>query len=241
MRTDRSSLASTTVPIMDSSCVHFVLPLVIHSLFCAFNLTILASNATLSSPCEILSFFLENKLSLRSSVSITWLIFEVSSRRVPFHPHRIIATVRTKYGPKDKSSFVLDDSPCFQRVRESLENDEEEDDAFIPRAEQKPTKKASKVVDENVPLVKAEGKTPKKKLKTQDVDSAEKKRRVENYKTFMNRGGADAPGSKTIPEGAPRCLKNLAFVISGKKSDALSKGTSLTVIISRHTRIVGTR
>jgi hypothetical protein len=32
----------------------------------------------------------------------------------------------------------------------------------------------------------------------------------------MNRGGADAPGSKTIPDGAPNCLKNLTFVISGE-------------------------
>jgi BRCT domain type II-containing protein len=33
----------------------------------------------------------------------------------------------------------------------------------------------------------------------------------------MNRGGPDAPGSKTIPDGEKNCLKNLAFVISGKK------------------------
>lgn len=176
-------------------------------------------------------------------MSITWLISEVSSRRAPFHPHRITATLRTKYGLKDTLSLVLDDSSCFQRVREPLENDDDEDDEFIPRATQKSTKKTSKaVVDENVPLVKAEGKTPKKKLKTQDVDSAEKKRRVENYKTFINRGGPDAPGSKTIPEGAPHCLKNLAFVISGKNNDALPKGIVLTIIpFPRHTRIVGTR
>jgi BRCT domain type II-containing protein len=53
-------------------------------------------------------------------------------------------------------------------------------------------------------------------MKTKEVDPLEKKRRVENYKTFMNRGGADAPGSKTIPDGAPNCLKNLTFVISGE-------------------------
>jgi BRCT domain type II-containing protein len=33
----------------------------------------------------------------------------------------------------------------------------------------------------------------------------------------MNRGGPDAPGSKTIPDGEKNCLKSLAFVISGKK------------------------
>ena len=65
---------------------------------------------------------------------------------------------------------------------------------------------------------KSDSTTPKKKLKTKDVDPLEKKRRVENYKTFMNRGGPDAPGSKPIPDGAPNCFKNLAFVISGENS-----------------------
>ena len=54
-------------------------------------------------------------------------------------------------------------------------------------------------------------------MKTTEIDPLEKKRRVENYKTFMNRGGPDAPGSKPIPDGAPNCLKNLTFVISGKR------------------------
>jgi BRCT domain type II-containing protein len=68
-----------------------------------------------------------------------------------------------------------------------------------------------------MPLIKSETTTPNKKLKTTEVDSLEKKRRVENFKTFMNRGGPDAPGSKPIPEGAPNCLKKFAFVISGKR------------------------
>lgn len=55
-------------------------------------------------------------------------------------------------------------------------------------------------------------------MKTQEVDPLEKKKRLENYKTFMNRGGPDAPGSKTIPDGAANCLKNLTFVISGEKT-----------------------
>jgi replication factor C subunit 1 len=36
------------------------------------------------------------------------------------------------------------------------------------------------------------------------------------YKSFMNRGGPSAPGSKTIPDGEENCLQNLTFVISGK-------------------------
>jgi BRCT domain type II-containing protein len=38
----------------------------------------------------------------------------------------------------------------------------------------------------------------------------------------MNRGGPDAPGSKTIPDGEKNCLKNLTFVISGKQNISLN-------------------
>ena len=96
-----------------------------------------------------------------------------------------------------------------------VELDDEDEDAFVPKAAAKPQKKNRKSADENHPSEHVEEKTPKKKLKTKDVDPSEKKRRVENYQTFMNRGGPDAPGSKTIPDGAPNCLKNLTFVMSG--------------------------
>jgi BRCT domain type II-containing protein len=58
-------------------------------------------------------------------------------------------------------------------------------------------------------------------MKTIEIDPTEKRKRFENYKSFVNRGGPDAPGSKTIPNGEKNCLKNLTFVITGKK--ALSK------------------
>ena len=56
---------------------------------------------------------------------------------------------------------------------------------------------------------------PLKKQKTKELDPEEKRRRSESYKSFVNRGGPDAPGSKEIPEGKPNCLKNITFVISG--------------------------
>lgn len=64
-------------------------------------------------------------------------------------------------------------------------------------------------------MTKLDSTTPKKKMKVKETDPIEKKRRVENFKSFISRGGPDAPGSKTIPDGAPNCLKNLTFVISG--------------------------
>ncbi|CAF4648977.1 unnamed protein product, partial [Rotaria socialis] len=113
-----------------------------------------------------------------------------------------------------KKGSIASPSSNNKRVREQLDNDDE--DNFIPTSGHKSQTTKPKPVDENVIAIKKfDSITPKKKLKTDDIDPLEKKRRVENYKNFMNRGGADAPGSKTIPDGAPNCLKNLTFVISG--------------------------
>lgn len=47
------------------------------------------------------------------------------------------------------------------------------------------------------------------------LDPAERKRRTMVYKSFLNRGGPDALGTKEIPQGAQGCLKSLTFVITG--------------------------
>ncbi|CAF1293098.1 unnamed protein product [Rotaria sordida] len=112
-----------------------------------------------------------------------------------------------------KKGSISSSSNNNKRIREHIDN--EDDDIFIPKTDQKSHNIKSKPVDENAPLKKADSTTPNKKMKIKEVDPLEKKRRVENFKTFMNRGGPDAPGSKTIPDGASNCLKNLTFVISG--------------------------
>ncbi|CAF2580968.1 unnamed protein product [Rotaria sp. Silwood2] len=47
------------------------------------------------------------------------------------------------------------------------------------------------------------------------LDPKERQRKFITYKSFLNRGGPDAPGSKDIPQGAEDCLKSLTFVITG--------------------------
>ena len=47
------------------------------------------------------------------------------------------------------------------------------------------------------------------------LDPIERQRRIIAYKTFLNRGGPDAPGTKDIPQGTQGCLKSLTFVITG--------------------------
>ncbi|CAF0797901.1 unnamed protein product [Adineta ricciae] len=106
-------------------------------------------------------------------------------------------------------------NPNNKRTREQVDNEEA---AIVPKSPPKkpvvsPAKPPKKsVVSPAKPPVEM---SPQKKIKTKEVDPVEKKRRSENYKSFMNRGGADAPGSKNIPDGAKNCLKDLAFVISG--------------------------
>jgi len=39
--------------------------------------------------------------------------------------------------------------------------------------------------------------------------------RGQQYRAYLNRAGPSAPGSKTIPEGAPGCMTGLTFVITG--------------------------
>ena len=55
--------------------------------------------------------------------------------------------------------------------------------------------------------------------KARPIDPVQKRFRAENYQSFRNRGGPDAPGSKTIPSGQSNCLKNLTFVLSGNLSN----------------------
>jgi replication factor C subunit 1 len=68
-----------------------------------------------------------------------------------------------------------------------------------------------------MPICNSESETTtQKKLKTKESDPEERKKRSDAYRSFINRGGPDAPGSKDIPDGQVNCLKNLTFVISGR-------------------------
>ncbi|CAF0797765.1 unnamed protein product [Rotaria sordida] len=98
-----------------------------------------------------------------------------------------------------------------KRTREQIDDEE-----IIPVSKSKPKLSTKTSMEKVVSQTKTNiNTTPQKKLKIQEIDPIEKRKRSENYKSFMNRGGPDAPGSKTIPDGEKNCLKNLTFVISG--------------------------
>ncbi|CAF0814246.1 unnamed protein product [Rotaria sordida] len=104
-------------------------------------------------------------------------------------------------------------SPTLNKKRTREQIDDEE---IIPVSKSKPKLSTKTSMEKVVSQTKTNiNTTPQKKLKIQEIDPIEKRKRSENYKSFMNRGGPDAPGSKTIPDGEKNCLKNLTFVISG--------------------------
>ncbi|KAM6220875.1 replication factor C subunit 1 [Rhynchocyon petersi] len=70
--------------------------------------------------------------------------------------------------------------------------------------------------------LKGEAKTPKKtkispnkKESTSPEDSEKKRTNYQAYRSFLNREGPKALGSKEIPKGAENCLEGLTFVITG--------------------------
>ncbi|XP_023363188.1 replication factor C subunit 1 isoform X2 [Otolemur garnettii] len=86
----------------------------------------------------------------------------------------------------------------------------------------KETEPATSKRKENAIELKGETKTPKKnksspaKKESVSPEDAEKKRsNYQAYRSYLNREGPKALGSKEIPKGAENCLEGLIFVITG--------------------------
>ncbi|CAF4337324.1 unnamed protein product, partial [Adineta steineri] len=88
-----------------------------------------------------------------------------------------------------------------KRKKRTLENDESS-----------PSSKKTRFIDDDVIIESA---TITATPTVKQLDPAERQRKALAYKSFLNRGGPDAPGSKDIPQGAEGCLKLLTFVITG--------------------------
>ncbi|CAF4309289.1 unnamed protein product [Adineta steineri] len=88
-----------------------------------------------------------------------------------------------------------------KRKKRTLENDESSSSS-----------KKTRFIDDDVIIESA---TITATPTVKQLDPAERQRKALAYKSFLNRGGPDAPGSKDIPQGAEGCLKLLTFVITG--------------------------
>ncbi|KAL2780136.1 replication factor C subunit 1 isoform 3 [Daubentonia madagascariensis] len=86
----------------------------------------------------------------------------------------------------------------------------------------KETEPATSRRKENAIELKGETKTPKKtksspakKESVSPEDSEKKRSNYQAYRSYLNREGPKALGSKEIPKGAENCLEGLIFVITG--------------------------
>ncbi|XP_069351399.1 replication factor C subunit 1 isoform X4 [Eulemur rufifrons] len=86
----------------------------------------------------------------------------------------------------------------------------------------KETEPATSKRKENAIELKGETKTPKKtksspakKESVSPEDSEKKRSNYQAYRSYLNREGPKALGSKEIPKGAENCLEGLIFVITG--------------------------
>lgn len=82
------------------------------------------------------------------------------------------------------------------------------------------TDKKGSLVEVIVEKNKPQEKTKREKKNQEDSEIMEehiqkKKQQTAAYQSYLHRGGARNPGTKTIPEGAPNCLAGLCFVITG--------------------------
>ncbi|XP_062964124.1 replication factor C subunit 1 isoform X2 [Cynocephalus volans] len=96
---------------------------------------------------------------------------------------------------------------------------------LMEKKEKSPYKKIGPVASkrkENAIELKRETKTPKKtksspakKESVSPEDSEKKRTNYQAYRSYLNREGPKALGSKEIPKGAENCLEGLTFVITG--------------------------
>ncbi|XP_008580209.1 PREDICTED: replication factor C subunit 1 [Galeopterus variegatus] len=96
---------------------------------------------------------------------------------------------------------------------------------LMEKKEKSPYKKIGPVaskIKENTIELKRETKTPKKtksspakKESVSPEDSEKKRTNYQAYRSYLNREGPKALGSKEIPKGAENCLEGLIFVITG--------------------------
>uniref|UniRef100_A0A8B9VLQ4 Replication factor C subunit 1 n=1 Tax=Anas zonorhyncha TaxID=75864 RepID=A0A8B9VLQ4_9AVES len=103
-----------------------------------------------------------------------------------------------------------------------LERQLHEDEEFAKTLIAEKERGTQSSVSKEKPQGKEEKKTPKKEKispkKAESVspeDSEKKRNNYQAYRSFLNREGPKALGSKEIPQGAENCLEGLTFVITG--------------------------
>ncbi|XP_048402000.1 replication factor C subunit 1 isoform X3 [Stegostoma tigrinum] len=149
---------------------------------------------------------------------------------------------------KEELTHVIGSSPTRSAREKKISPRKEETTGFSKKGQTKITpKKEEKTVSSNKEKnsPNKEKKISPNKPESENPENAEKKRQnYLAYRSFLNRDGPRALGSKEIPQGAENCLEGLSFVITGvlesmERDDAKSLieryGGKLTGNVSKKT------
>ncbi|XP_010623412.1 replication factor C subunit 1 isoform X1 [Fukomys damarensis] len=131
-----------------------------------------------------------------------------SKERKSYSPNKQTKCESTKESPQPSSSPKASCKLALMKAKE---------ESFYKETEPAPSKRKESAVE-----LKGEKKTPKKtksspakKESTSPEDSEKKRTNYQAYRSYLNREGPKALGSKEIPKGAENCLEGLTFVITG--------------------------
>ncbi|XP_011512033.1 replication factor C subunit 1 isoform X1 [Homo sapiens] len=151
------------------------------------------------------------------------------------YPHKVktaqVSDERKSYSPRKQSKYESS-KESQQHSKSSADKIGEVSSpkassklAIMKRKEESSYKEIEPVASkrkENAIKLKGETKTPKKtksspakKESVSPEDSEKKRTNYQAYRSYLNREGPKALGSKEIPKGAENCLEGLIFVITG--------------------------
>ncbi|KAM6150983.1 replication factor C subunit 1 isoform 2-T2 [Erethizon dorsatum] len=140
-----------------------------------------------------------------------------SNNRKSYSPNKQTKCESSKESQQhSKSSAKKIGEPSSPKASSELALMKTKEESFYKEAEPVPSKRK-----ENAVGLKGEKKTPKKtksspaKVSVSPEDSEKKRTNYQAYRSYLNREGPKALGSKEIPKGAENCLEGLTFVITG--------------------------
>ncbi|XP_063459587.1 replication factor C subunit 1 isoform X7 [Pan paniscus] len=153
--------------------------------------------------------------------------------------HKYLHKVKTAQVSDERKSYSPRKQSKYESSKESQQHSKSSADkigevsspkassklAIMKRKEESSYKEIEPVASkrkENAIKLKGETKTPKKtksspakKESVSPEDSEKKRTNYQAYRSYLNREGPKALGSKEIPKGAENCLEGLIFVITG--------------------------
>uniref|UniRef100_A0A2K6S7G2 Replication factor C subunit 1 n=1 Tax=Saimiri boliviensis boliviensis TaxID=39432 RepID=A0A2K6S7G2_SAIBB len=151
------------------------------------------------------------------------------------YPHKVkteqFSDERKSYSPKKQTKYESSkesqqhSKSSTDKIREVSSPKASSKLAIMKKKEEcsyKETEPVASKRKENAIELKGETKTPKKtksspakKESVSPEDSEKKRTNYQAYRSYLNREGPKALGSKEIPKGAENCLEGLTFVITG--------------------------